>query len=356
MPAPVSLYPAAATSVPFANTPIVAIFGPVLGGVITNPGAAADQGLDTAEVLWVDIVQDAAPGVSPTTFALQPGDSFALPANLAGNVSVTAASAGHRFSGVLWQPQTQFPPTPQPGPWPPAGPTGLTKAIPAYLYEQYADDEDLQAFVRAYNGQAQGYVDWFNAIALPVYTGPLITGALLDWVAAGLYGLSRPALSSGRNRNLGPLNTYALNTLALNARHSVGPSDVAVTSDDVFKRILTWLLFKGDGKVFDVRWLKRRIMRFLLGANGANPNIDATYQVSVTFGVGNQVNITLVTGARTITGGAILNRFALNGAAFNALASTFVGTAPLPNAAILKEAIDSGVLELPFQHDWVVTI
>ena len=45
--------------------------------------------------------------------------------------------------------------------------------------------------------------------------------------------------------------------------------DPAVT-DDVFKRILTWHFYKGDGKNFSVRWLKRRIWRFLQGANGTD--------------------------------------------------------------------------------------
>ena len=97
-------------------------------------------------------------------------------------------------------------------------------------------------------------------------------------------------------------------------------------------------------------------MRFLVGANGTAPNIDQTYQVSVTFGVGNQVNITLVTGERRVTGGALFNAFAPNTVPFNALETTFEPLAPLPNAAILKEAIDSGVLELPFQFTYVVTV
>lgn len=356
MPTPVSLYPAAASSVASAGVPVTAIYGPVRGGCIVNPATAADQGLAAIEVLWIDIVGDATLGESPTTFPLQPGQPFSLPANFAGDLSVNAASAGHRFSAVLWQAPTQFPPTPQPGPWPPAGPTGLTKTIPSYLYEEYADDEDLQAFVRGYNAQAQQYVDWFNAIALPVYSGPLIVGGLLDWVAEGLYGLTRPSLSSGLNRNLGPFNTYALNTLALNARKTIGPQNVTATSDDVFKRIITWHWLKGDGKTFDIRWLKRRIMRFLTGPNGTNPNIDQTYQVSITFGVGNQVNITLVTGTRRVIGGAMFNAFGLNTMPFNQLKTTFTGVAPLPNSAILKEAIDSGVLELPFQFTWVVHV
>ena len=208
----------------------------------------------------------------------------------------------------------------------------------------------------AYNTIAQQYVDTFNQINLPIYTGPLIVGTLLDWVAAGLYGFARPSLSSGLNRNLGPFNTWALNTLPFNAYKIVGPSNVTVTTDDIFKRIITWNFYKGDGKVFNIRWLKRRIMRFLYGTNGSAPNIDQTYQVSVTFGVANQINIQLISGVRRVTGGAIFDRFALNSMPFNAVKSAFTPLTPLPNAAVFKEAMDSGALQLPFQYEYIVSI
>lgn len=240
--------------------------------------------------------------------------------------------------------------------FPPTEPTSLTQTIPSYLYEEYADDDDLQAFVRAYNEMAQEYVDWFNSIGLPIYTGDPIAGDLLDWVAEGLYGMIRPALGSGRNRDLGPLNTFAMNTIPFNQRRIIGPSDVTATSDDVFKRIITWAFFKGDGKNFSIRWLKRRVMRFLYGTNGTNFNVEATYQISITFGVGNQVNINLIVGVRTVTGGALFNTFVLNGMAFNTLLSTFTPLAPLPNTKVFKEAVDSGALELPFQFNYVVNV
>ena len=56
----------------------------------------------------------------------------------------------------------------------------LQKVIRSYLYQQYADDEDLQAFVAWFNAEGQEYVGWFASISLPVYTGP---GA----VCPGLY-------------------------------------------------------------------------------------------------------------------------------------------------------------------------
>ena len=240
--------------------------------------------------------------------------------------------------------------------FPPAGPSTLLATIPSYLYEQYSDDSDLQAFVRAYNELAQAYVDWFNQLDLPIYTKVQISGALLDWVAAGLYGMVRPTLSSGGNRDLGAFNTYAFNVMPFNTRRIIGPQNVAATNDDIFKRILTWHFYKDDGKVFNIRWLKRRVMRFLNGVNGTSYNVDQTYQISVTFGVGNQANIRLLNGVRVLTGGAFLNGFAFNTLAFNERTSEFTSFAELQNAEIFKEAADSGALELPFQYSWVVTI
>lgn len=241
---------------------------------------------------------------------------------------------------------------------PPEGstPVALQNIIKSYLYQEYSDDDDLQAFVDAFNEMAQAYLDWLNAVNLPIYTGATVFGALLDWVAEGLYGYSRPTLPSGRAQLIGPLNTFEYNVLPFNTRRFTGSQDYFVTNDDVFRRCLTWHIFKGDGKVFTIRWLKRRIMRFLTGQNGTNPNVDETYQVSVSFGIGNQINITILTGIRKITGGAIYNRAAFNTMQFNQLNTVFTPLAPLAFANILKAAIDSGALELPFQFTYVVHI
>lgn len=358
MTAPVSIYRGAASVVETGGQAVTAIYGPVQGGVIFNPATPDEQGIDVVEPLFVDIVRTAGIVETATTIPIQPGQSFYLPADQVNSVSVNAATSGHKFSVIAVQPKTPFPPTPNPGPrpFPPSGPTSLTKVIPSYLYKEYEDDDNLQAFVAAFNEYAQKYVDWFNEINLPIYTSPTITGDLLDWVAEGLYGIKRPTLPSGQNRNLGPYNTFAYNTLAYNEREVVGPDDYSATSDDIFKRIITWHFFKGDGKTFDIRWLKRRVIRFLFGENGTSFNIDQTYKVSVTFGVGNQVNINLSNGVGKITGGAIYNRFAFNSVAYNKTTSIFQQFAPIPNAAIFKQAVLAGVLELPFQFEFVVNI
>lgn len=215
-------------------------------------------------------------------------------------------------------------------PYPPLRQTSSCTIIPSYLYEQYFDDEDLQAFVAVYNQMAQQRASWFCEISLPIYTSRTITGALLDWVAEGLYGIKRPALPTGIVTSIGPLNTWALNTIVLNKSVTTGAINYFVTTDDIFKRIITWHFWKGDGFVFSVRWLKRRIMRFLTGVSGLAPNIDDTDQVSVRFELGNEVVITLT------------------------LESD--GLFPLGTALIFQSAVASGAVELPFQFSFSVEI
>lgn len=253
--------------------------------------------------------------------------------------------------------------------FPPSGPTTLTKVVPSYLYQQYNDDEDLQAFIIAQNQMAQEYVNWFVEVLLPIYTSPMVSGALLDWVANGLYGLKRTNLPAGVGSSYGPLNTYQLNTQTLNTYEAQGPSEFYITDDDIFRRILTWHLWKGDGKIFNIRWLKRRIMRFLTGDNGGggqsaggDPSTpimrppDQTYGISITFGVGNQVNINLQSTRRFATGGAILNTATLNTFALNELDTESVSIPISPYVYIFKAAVEAGVVELPFQYTWVVNI
>ena len=286
--------------------------------------------------------------------------SFIVPPLTTDNVTVNALSGGHRFSVIVVQPQTPYPPVPPtPSPFPPSGPTTVLQTIPSYLYTEYNDDDDLQAFVVSYNALTQQYLDWLNTINLPVYTSDTITGSLLDWVAQGLYGIARPALASGQNSDLGPYNTFMLNEVPYNDREIIGPSNVVATSDDIFKRIITWNYWRGDGRVFDVRWLKRRIMRFLEGVNGSAPPIDNTWQISVSFGVPPQINIRLLTQERIVTEAAAYNEFMLNEGPFTYNYSTTAldfDFPPLPNAQVFAEALQAGVLQLPFQYEFVVSV
>lgn len=294
------------------------MFGPVLGGFITNPLAATDQGLDRNEPLFYSILGNAGLVEDGVTFELAPGQTYTVPPGLAVNVSVNAPTSGHKFSAVVYYVQPPFPPTPQPGTFPPTGPTSLQQTLPAYVYEQYYDDDNVSAFFAALNQLQQAYVDSFNSLNLPIYTG--LSGALLDWVGTNLYGLPRPALSSGNVQIIGPFNSYVFNSVPFNDYEVIGSNPVVATSDDTYKSILTWHFYKGDGKYFSIRWLKRRVMRFITAVDGVSQPIDNTYPVSVTFSDGTVV-ITL---------------------------SVY--------APLFQEAIQSNVLEVPFQFSWTVDI
>jgi hypothetical protein len=254
--------------------------------------------------------------------------------------------------------------------WPPVAPTVTLTVMPSYLYQEYNDDDNLIVFVQTYNQMAQQYVDWFAYVNLPVYAqNPNVNGDLLDWVGAGLYGMPRPLLAGGSRSELGPFNTGMFNELMFNQDIFVGPDDVFVTDDDTYRRILTWHLEKGDGKLFNIRWLKRRIERFLTGADGGlgrsnagNPSTadmyapDQTYDVSITFGVANQVDINFIGIRRSITSGAMFNAEAFNDILFDDLGTEATFSEVSPWAPIFKSAVESGALELPFQFNYVVNI
>ncbi len=348
----VQLHPLEIARVPIGGQSTIVARGPFRGGFLMNPQSSADQGLAVAENLFINLYGLAELGSIGETRILAPGETMSLPEGFQGTVNVNAASSGHKFSGVIFKNPFNF--VASTAPFPPPGPTTLTETLPSYLYIQYADDEDLQAFIRAYNSIAQDYVDWFVNANLPVYTA--LNSTLLDWVAAGLYGMTRPALPSGRSVSVGPLNTWMLNTIPLNDFDLEGPSNYYLTNDDLFKRILTWHLYKGDQKLFNVRWLKRRVKRWLTGTDGSSGDVDHTYDISVTFGVDHQVNINLQSVRRYARGGAIMGAGMLNTFQMNELITDSVQIPVSPYVEQFAAAVETGVLELPFQYDWVVNI
>jgi len=353
----INLFPGSNSQVDIGGTAVIAVPAYTQGAIIWNPFTPTDQGVSTLEELYVCLNGPASLIRNDVTEEIQPGQMYYVPANLTTNVWVNAQTSGHKFSVIVLQYTPQYPPTPVPGTFPPNKPTGLTQTIPSYLYQQYTDDDDLQSFVNSYNKITQNYVDTFNDLNLPIYTSATISGLLLDWVATGLYGLRRPALYSGQTQNIGAFNSFMFNQIAFNEYDIIYPTDAIATNDDIYKRILTWFFFKGDGKVFNVRWLKRRIMRFLFGENGTNPLINQTYQVSVTFGTLGEVTIRLVTTNSVVTGGEIFNECMFNDPyTFNQANAAIVSLSPLPNAVTFKEAVDTAVLELPFQFTYNVVL
>ncbi len=208
--------------------------------------------------------------------------------------------------------------------WPPAGPTSVQKVIPAYPYVQYQNDDNVSAFFTAYNIYAQAYVDWFNALNLPIYTQAPVQGALLDWVAAGLYGITRPALPTSAGAPFqGPVNSFQVNSLPVNGYSPGLPDTYSNTNDDFFRRVITWAFYKGDGEVPSPRWIKRRINRFLNGVDGKDVTNDTTFNVSVVPTAFQEWTITL---------------------------------ADSPASRIFFQALKTGFLELPFQISWTVTL
>lgn len=128
-------------------------------------------------------------------------------------------------------------------------------------------------------------------------------------------------MSIGYPRAIGPLNTFNLNQEAPNELKVIANSQSFAVSDLIYQRIIQWNIFKGDGKIFTLRWLKRRCIRFLSG----DIFPDDTYQISVSF-----------TGATAV------------------LIMISEGSVPLTLVNYLIAGIEGGVLELPFQYNYVV--
>ena len=82
--------------------PVNAISANQTGGYIVNPVSAADQGLATAEVLFVNQVGSAITNANGTTIALQPGQSYTVIPFTTTPVSVASLSANHKFTAVQW--------------------------------------------------------------------------------------------------------------------------------------------------------------------------------------------------------------------------------------------------------------
>jgi hypothetical protein len=158
----------------------------------------------------------------------------------------------------------------------------LAQVIQAYVYGQYADDPDIQAFFAAINTEGQGYLQWFNETPLSVYTSPNISGPLLDWIGQGIYGIPRPVISTVTSTASGPYNTAPYDAVPYGGRKVQSSGSVAVVNDDIYKRVLTWHLYLGDGRQMSVQWLRRRVARFIFGANGTDIPADDFQQISIT--------------------------------------------------------------------------
>jgi len=68
------------------------------------------------------------------------------------------------------------------------------------------------------------------------------------------------------------------------------------------------------------------------------------------------VAIRFVKSKTTVTGGCFFDTAQLNTVMLNEVEADIGPISPLPYIATFKEAADSGVLELPFQFTWDITV
>lgn len=102
MTTPVTPTPGLVSSVATGGDAVNAVPANPNGGFITNPAAAVDQGLVTAENLYVNAVGAATLNGNGTTFALAPGQSWPIIPGQTTPTSVNAPSSGHQFSVTYW--------------------------------------------------------------------------------------------------------------------------------------------------------------------------------------------------------------------------------------------------------------
>ncbi|MPQ52631.1 hypothetical protein GBC03_11150 [Citrobacter telavivensis] len=231
----------------------------------------------------------------------------------------------------------------------------LEDIIRSYLYTQYNDDDNIRAFVTAYNTMAKNIYDWMRSANLPIFVGGYNAGDQLRWIARGIYGVKPPVLASGRLLVIGAFNTFTFNTVPFNTRRVINQSEQVVVSDDLFKRIMTWNFYKGDGFYFTIPWLKRRIMRFLTGVNGGDVVNDQHWSISVLFS-GSGASVSIIKGFRKLTDSSVYNAQTFNSRAYNQKTSVLIKSNEYEYASLFKQAFDSGLLHMPFYQPVSVTI
>ena len=225
----------------------------------------------------------------------------------------------------------------------------------SYLYAQYSDDENLQAFVGAFNSLAQGYLDWFNQTPLSVYTNTNISGPLLDWIATGVYGISRPVISTASSTEYGEWNTAPWNTLPWNGFVIDISGQNQIASDDIYKRLMTWILYRGDGVQMTMQWLRRRVARFIYGVNGTDIDVGMLQNVSISATGGTTSNIIAGTNSAATNSMATNSATAKTGS--SAPSSIYNITIPnLPTSQSFSVLFKAGLIPFPLQMQFEVTI
>ncbi len=240
---------------------------------------------------------------------------------------------------------------------PPVAPNyQIAAPMAAYPYSQYQDDDNITALFMAVNSYCQSnYVDFFNNYVPAAYTNVNINGMFLDWIGQGLYGVVRPYVSSGSITALGAYNTSIYNLLQYDYLYYSGTVTTLQVNDDVYKRCITWNFYRGDGALFTITWLKKRIVRWLLGVNGVPIHVQSTYGVSVQ--ISNLVVTITIQNSAIIPSSAIPNTFYPDQVTPDASAGSSSSSAfSLSMVQVLQILISSGMLMLPAQYSYVVVV
>jgi hypothetical protein len=206
----------------------------------------------------------------------------------------------------------------------------IKKAYP-YMLSGFGDSAGVNTIFKAYNDLATQLSMWIYGTPVPVYISDSITGDLLDLVALGMYDIVRPNVNLSATDYVAGYNSSEYNITEYNNPTEKVDKPSFLLSDDYFKRLLTWVAYKGDGMIPSVPWLKRRIIRFLCGTNGTANDIFVTNYVSVRLRAFNEEMVYDVT--------------LLNSAPYSSL-----------DAAIFKQLVERGQLELNAQSRMAIKI
>jgi hypothetical protein len=204
----------------------------------------------------------------------------------------------------------------------------LQTQIPSYPYIQFQDDLNIDAFFDSYNSISSGYLAWSNSTPLSVWSSANISGPLLDWIGQGIYGISRPVFSSLVRRFRAGLNSRPLNTQALNSGKLFQSGSATPATDDYYRRVLTWWLYVGNGRNFNVEVLRLKVARFIYGVNGTDVTLAQAQTIHIEpQGVLSPMSPVL----SSVAGGALsAHRYGVQATYTNSLGETLAG----PTAAL----------------------
>ena len=230
--------------------------------------------------------------------------------------------------------------------------TPLQTIIKAYPYFEYADSDDTTAFFNSLNSLGQQYLDWFNGTPLGVYTDPSISGPLLDWIANNLWGIYRPVISTSSTFVLAGWGSFAWGEEAYGTMNYIQSGTAQIATDDIYKRLLTWILYLGDGKQMSIQWLRRRIARFIYGADGGDIDIGLIANINIAI-----PSKSIVTGAWNSMSWDLLP---WDGGGSVTATTKHALSISVPNnngiGPIFADLLSGGYLPLPFQLSYEVIV